>query len=149
WRCRKPQGGRRPECAMECAIGLVTRGHNLARPGTTAVPPSRHKLRHVAHLGTTWHDVAQPGTTPRRVFESCRAYHFFRRIRGRNGGLERWGLGVCNPVCNGPGHNLARPGTTWHDLAQVAGGRCRRTCGAYFAAPGARASGPGAPVVAD
>src|SRR5262249_4839206 len=64
-------------------------------------------------------------------------------------GLERWGLGVCNPVCNGPGHNLARPGTTWHDLAQVAGGRCRRTCGAYFAAPGARASGPGAPVVAD
>jgi hypothetical protein len=113
------------ECAMECAIGLVTTWHTLARPGTTAPPPSRHKLRHVAHLGTFWHNVARPGTTPCCLFESCRAYHFFARMRARIGGFEKWGFRVCNRVCNCPGHNLARPGTAWHDLARVVGGSCR------------------------
>src|SRR5262249_58705195 len=48
------------ECAMECAIGLVTTWHSLARPGTTATLESRHKLARVAHLGTTQHTPAQP-----------------------------------------------------------------------------------------
>ncbi len=48
-------------------------------------------------------------------FESCRAYHINPRVRGSRGGFDRWGLGVCNTVCNGLGHNVARVGTTWHN----------------------------------
>ena len=42
---------------------------------------------------------------------------------GSMGGFERAGVRVCNGVCNGFGHNVAQPGTDWHNLAQVAGGR--------------------------
>ncbi len=52
-----------------------TTWHNLAQPGTTATRKCSHNRRRVAHLGTTWHNVAQPGTTGGCVFESCRAYH--------------------------------------------------------------------------
>jgi hypothetical protein len=28
---------------------------------------------------------------------------------------DRLGARVCNPVCTSPGHNLALPGTRWHN----------------------------------
>ena len=63
------------------------------------------------------------GTTRGSVFESCRAYFGWWRSVGSRGDFERLGVRVCNGVCNGFGHNVAQPGTDWHNLAQVAGGR--------------------------
>ena len=52
--------------------------------------------------------------------------------------------GVCNTVCNAVGHNLARPGTTWHDLAQRDGAAGRNNpAGGGFQRVGAGVSRAG------
>ena len=57
---------------------------------------------------------------------------------GSAGGFgERW-VRVCNGVCNGFGHNVARVGTVWHNLAQrfaVLAGRERTILGGCVDAP--------------
>ena len=58
--------------------------------------------------------MAQPGTIGGCVFESCRAYHLWWRWVGSIGGFDERGV----RVCNGLGHNVARVGTVWHNLAQ-------------------------------
>ena len=81
------------ECATQCAMPPVTTCHNLALGGTADAPRRRHKLRHVALLGTSWRSVARPGTRwhNREAAETPQAR-----------------------ACGTPGHFLAQRGTTWH-----------------------------------
>jgi hypothetical protein len=48
-----------------------------------------------------------------------------------------WGVRVCNGVCNGLGHNVARVGTVWHNVAQFGGAKRWRlqgeSCRSYSA----------------
>jgi hypothetical protein len=120
---------------MQCATAPVTTWHNLAQRGTSPSSARRHKLRHVAPIGTSWHSVAQPGTTAARGSSPAGPI-----TQTATDGLETKVSGpsefprgrVCNAVCNWVGHTLAHPGTTWHCLAQPGTARGRRTWAAAF-----------------
>lgn len=55
---------------------------------------------------------------PQCRFESCRAYHSPCRSTASTGGFGERRVRVCNGVCDGLGHNVARVGMVWHNLAQ-------------------------------
>jgi hypothetical protein len=107
-----------PECATECAMAAVTTWHDLAQPGTTAGPPKRRNSRPVAHIGTTWHNVARPGTTIGSRFESCRTHFAPPRTRARNGHLRAISISRTASVQWSVQLAWSHGGTTWHNVAR-------------------------------
>ena len=112
-------------------------GHSRTLPGTTwhdrappmlAHPPTRGADGHIlTHDCSPWHDPALRLRVPQGLFFRPPEFCLYSPIRGG------WGLGrgrVCNGVCNGRGHNGARGGTAWHDLAPGSPRVEVRACGA-------------------
>ncbi len=107
----------RPECATECAMLSGTTWHSLAQRGTTARPECSPNRRHVAQIGTTWHDLAQPGAASSSPAGPT-----------TYGGVG-WGLlavltnGGCECAMDSftTWRSLAQPGTSRHSLARLGG----------------------------
>ncbi len=122
------------ECATECAIGVTTRGHRVARPGRARsaanreVGPARsgcafggtERRGRVRSGGTPWHTVARSGMAeaPNESCEgSCQILQDptwtsgtpRRRVRGRRGQRARPGIGL--------------PAFPWRPLAGTCGAR--------------------------
>src|SRR5262249_32459563 len=85
--CQSLRAARRSETRV-CNGVCNWFGYTGAQPGTTWHDLMPAETPQPRARGTPGHDLAQRGTTPRCVFESCRAYHTDPRVRPRNGGLD-------------------------------------------------------------
>src|SRR5262249_32798775 len=83
-----------------------------SQPGTTWHDLTQTQARRVAASPRVWHTWARPGTAWHNLARSpprLRVLQGLPILRANSG--EKRGARACNAVCNGLGHNVARPGT--------------------------------------